>query len=172
MDPGIPRADLLAYNADENARWHRWFGEHAARPWIFPATWRARARSENCFCTSLPPNSSSPVASSTCQRSTTRIFRTRPGANYLRSGQRRTENSSNSSRRRHPKSGRPWSLSVCVISRPANARWSRKPCCTACIIADNSPRFCGSRDSSKIGRMTSSRAKPCFDRNYSFSPFR
>ena len=30
MDPGIPFADLLAYNADENSHWMRWFEEHTA----------------------------------------------------------------------------------------------------------------------------------------------
>ena len=30
MDPGIPFADLLAYNSAENAHWKRWFAEHAA----------------------------------------------------------------------------------------------------------------------------------------------
>lgn len=28
MDPGIPFATLLAYNAEETARWKRWFAEH------------------------------------------------------------------------------------------------------------------------------------------------
>jgi hypothetical protein len=30
MDPGIPFADLLAYNSAENAHWKRWFAEQAA----------------------------------------------------------------------------------------------------------------------------------------------
>lgn len=30
MDPGIPFATLLAYNADENEHWKRWFAEHPA----------------------------------------------------------------------------------------------------------------------------------------------
>jgi uncharacterized damage-inducible protein DinB len=30
MDPGIPFADLLAYNADETEHWKRWFTEHPA----------------------------------------------------------------------------------------------------------------------------------------------
>jgi uncharacterized damage-inducible protein DinB len=30
MDPGIQFADLLAYNADENNHWKRWFAEHPA----------------------------------------------------------------------------------------------------------------------------------------------
>jgi uncharacterized damage-inducible protein DinB len=30
MDPGISFADLLAYNADENEHWRRWFREHEA----------------------------------------------------------------------------------------------------------------------------------------------
>ena len=30
MDPGIPFSDLLAYNADENRHWKRWFGERSA----------------------------------------------------------------------------------------------------------------------------------------------
>lgn len=30
MDPGIPFADLLAYNADENEHWRRWFAQHVA----------------------------------------------------------------------------------------------------------------------------------------------
>ena len=30
MDPGLPFADLLAYNAEETAHWKRWFGENAA----------------------------------------------------------------------------------------------------------------------------------------------
>lgn len=30
MDPGIPFADLLAYNTDENEHWQRWFAEHRA----------------------------------------------------------------------------------------------------------------------------------------------
>ncbi len=30
MDPGIQFADLLAYNADENDHWKRWFAEHPA----------------------------------------------------------------------------------------------------------------------------------------------
>ena len=30
MDPGLPFADLLAYNANETDHWKRWFGENAA----------------------------------------------------------------------------------------------------------------------------------------------
>jgi uncharacterized damage-inducible protein DinB len=30
MDPGLPFADLLAYNADETNHWKRWFGENTA----------------------------------------------------------------------------------------------------------------------------------------------
>jgi hypothetical protein len=30
MDPGIPFADLLAYNADENEHWQPWFADHPA----------------------------------------------------------------------------------------------------------------------------------------------
>lgn len=30
MDPGLPFADLLAYNADETDHWKRWFGDNAA----------------------------------------------------------------------------------------------------------------------------------------------
>jgi len=30
MDPGIGLAELLAYNAEENSHWKRWFGAHPA----------------------------------------------------------------------------------------------------------------------------------------------
>jgi len=73
MDPGIPFADLLAYNSAETLTGNA--GSPSRRPRsIFLVTSPAQEPCGICCCTSSQPNSSSPIACSTCPRRTTQTL--------------------------------------------------------------------------------------------------
>jgi hypothetical protein len=153
MDPGLPFADLLVYNTDETEHWKRWFGENAAAlDLACDVAGAASVRNLllHIFATELffanrvldlPKADHDHLPHATLNELS-------PSTPKL------TPSFRNSLRKRRPKNGRRRYRWDFVTSKPASARWSRRPSGTASIIAGNWQLSCVSRDSSRTGFTT------------------